>query len=73
MQPQVSYWTLKKELILKPKPHEYNQQAFINSQALAYCTFKQHEAVPEGGVRVSAKQWICAKCWPKFQKAKLPV
>ena len=66
-----SYWTLEKEHILKPKPHEYNETAFINSQALTFCTFSQHEAVPEGGVQVSSRRWVCAKCWPHFVKKKL--
>lgn len=66
-----SYWTLDKEHILNPKPHTFSEVNFAKAQPLTHCTYQDHAAVPEGGVRVSSEQWVCAKCWPLFVKRKL--
>lgn len=66
-----NYWTLDKGHTLNPKPQVFDKDAFTRARPLTHCTYKDHAAVPEGGVQVSARQWVCAKCWPLFVKKKL--
>jgi len=37
---------------------------------LRICSQCQTERVPEGGVALNSKRWLCAKCWSAFTQRR---